>query len=61
MTKTSALREFRTYMHDVRAEARREGYSVDTIAYWFLFLDTLCASGRLDAMKAIQWAQSGPR
>lgn len=61
MTKTEALREFRIYMHDVRVDARREGYRPQTDVYWNMFVDMLREEGRLAPETAHQWIMRGPR
>lgn len=61
MTKTAALREFRIYMHDVRVDARREGYRPQTNVYWNMFVDMLREEGRVAPETAHQWIMRGPR
>lgn len=61
MTKTEALREFRVYMHDVRVEARREGYRPDAYNCWATFVDLLREQGAVSPTTADRWIMQGPR
>lgn len=61
MTKTAALREFRIYMHDVRVDARREGYRPQTDVYWNMFVDMLREQGAVSPTTADRWIMQGPR
>lgn len=61
MTKAAALHEFRCYMHDLRLDAKREGYTVNAAECWGVFLTSWEEAGTIDAATAAQWLRAGPR
>lgn len=65
LTKKEALREFRSYMADIRADARREGLKPDrhlTEHHWGNFIDFWLEEPKtIDEETASAWRRSGPR
>jgi hypothetical protein len=61
MTKTEALHELKVYMHDLRADARREGYTVDRAQVWEQMVEGWQADGQIDAATAKAWIERGAR
>jgi len=61
MTKKEALHELKLYMHDLRAEARLEGYKVDRTQTWQMMVDGWFAEGTIDDDTARAWFATGPR
>ena len=60
MTKIEALHEFEVYMHDLRAEASREGYDVDRAQTWDMMVESWVAEGKISEETGKQWIASGP-
>jgi hypothetical protein len=61
MTKTEALHELKCYMHDLKAEARREGYKVDRTQTWEMMVEGWRDADAITDDTAAQWIAKGPR
>lgn len=61
MTKAEALHELKVYMHDARAEARREGFKIDRAQVWGQFVEQWVEDGKISAATGKAWTERGPK